>query len=220
MRPPATRFGMFLDDYATILNPRRYVEAMTAAFVGAGGEIERAGVSALTREGDGWRLQGAGSRRFEHVVVAAGAWSRTLLDPLGIRVPLESQRGYHVQFEGGDGVISRTVVLAGKKVFATPMELGLRFGGTVEIGGLARPPDARRSDVLQRIAVESFPQLAGLSAQTWMGHRPCMPNSVPVISEAQGQPGLWLAIGHDHLGLTDSLPTALRISDGICGARS
>ena len=218
--PARYQTGMFLDDHATILNPRRYVEAMATAFVGAGGKIERASVSALTREGDGWRLQGASPCRFGQVVVAAGAWSRALLDPLGIKVPLESQRGYHVQFEGGESVVSRTVVLADKKVFATPMEQGLRFGGTVEIGGLSRPPDARRSAVLQRIAIESFPQLAGRTSQTWMGHRPCMPNSVPIIGEAMGQPGLWLAIGHGHLGLTDSLPTAQRISDGICGVLS
>lgn len=216
--PGRYRVGMFLDDHATILNPRRYVEAIAAAFVGAGGEIERADVSAVSRDGSGWRLQGAKARPFEQVVVAAGAWSRTLLDPLGIKLPLESQRGYHVQFDGGSDLVSRTVVLTDKKVFVTPMEQGLRFGGTVEIGGLRRPPDPRRAAVLQRIAVQSFPQLGDRPAETWMGHRPCMPNSVPVVGAAQGQPGLWLAVGHGHLGLTDSAPTAKILSDAICGA--
>jgi len=63
-----------------------------------------------------------------------------------------------------------------------------------------------------------FPHLAGRQATTWMGHRPCMPDSVPVIGAAPGQPGLWLALGHGHLGLTDSLPTAQRIADAICSA--
>lgn len=215
--PTRYRVGMFLDDHATILNPHRYVTAMASAFVGAGGEIERVAVSAIGRDGAVWKLQGARQRGYDHVVVAAGAWSRALLDPLGVRVALESQRGYHVQFDGGADLISRTVVLTDKKVFVTPMEQGLRFGGTVEIGGLRNPPDPRRAALLQRIAVESFPHLAGRQAMTWMGHRPCMPDSVPVVGAAPGQPGLWLAVGHGHLGLTDSLPTAQRIADAICG---
>jgi len=216
--PARYRVGMFLDDHATILDPRRYVRAMASAFVEAGGELERVGVSAIGRDASGWRLQGARQRAHDHVVVAAGAWSRALLDPLGIRISLESQRGYHVQFDGDADLISRTVVLTDRKVFVTPMEQGLRFGGTVEIGGLRRPPDTRRAALLQRIAIESFPHLAGRQATTWMGHRPCMPDSVPVIGAAPGQPGLWLALGHGHLGLTDSLPTAQRIADAICGA--
>jgi len=155
---------------------------------------------------------------FDQVVVAAGAWSRTLLAPLGVPLALESQRGYHVQFEGASGIVSRTVVLADKKVFVTPMEEGLRVGGTVEIAGLEAPPDERRAAVLGRIARENFRGLEQVPARTWMGHRPCMPDSVPVIGRAPGHAGLWLATGHGHLGLTDSLNTARRIADAMLGA--
>ena len=219
LAPPRYRIGMYLADHATILNPRRYVEAMARAFAATGGSVQRLDVTALRRvDGGGWSVQaGSQALRCDDVVVAAGAWSRALLDPLGVRLPLESQRGYHVQFAGGRDVVSRTVVLADRKVFVTPMEDGLRAGGTVEIGGLARPPDPRRSAVLERIVRESFPGLRDLSCGTWMGHRPCMPDSVPRIGPAPNQPGLWLAVGHGHLGLTDSLPTALRISDAMLG---
>lgn len=217
--------GMYMADHATILNPQRYVQAMAQAFAAAGGSVRRASVSALQPDGSGWRLQGLpedgeapqGEARFDQVVVATGAWSRALLDPLGLPVPLESQRGYHVQFEGAGDTVSRTVVLADRKVFVAPMEQGLRVGGTVEIAGLKRAPDPRRAAMLERIARESFTGLEGLSSRTWMGHRPCMPDSVPVVGPAPGRPGLWLAVGHGHLGLTDSLPTAQRISDGILG---
>lgn len=215
------RVGMYMADHATILNPRRYVQAMAQAFVAAGGALEQADISALRPGGGGWALEGpqvpVAAARFDHVVVAAGAWSRALLDPLGLALPLESQRGYHVQFTGGAGTVSRTVVLADRKVFVTPMEEGLRVGGTVEIGGLVAPPDLRRAQVLERIARSCFTGLEGLSTRTWMGHRPCMPDSVPVVGAAAGHPGLWLAVGHGHLGLTDSLPTAQRIADGILG---
>lgn len=214
--------GMYLADHATILNPFRYVQAMARAFAAAGGRIVRADVTAMQARGNRWQLRGAGDAEevFDDVVVAAGAWSRTLLSPLGVRLALESQRGYHVQFAGGRDVVSRTVVLADRKVFVTPMEDGLRVGGTVEIGGLKAPPDERRAAVLARIARENFRGLDALPTRTWMGHRPCMPDSLPAIGQVEGRPGLWLATGHGHLGLTDSLKTAQRIADGVLGPRT
>lgn len=214
------RIGMFLADHATILNPFRYVQAMAGAFRAAGGRIARVSVKALRPVDRRWQLDLDGetaSQPFDEVVVAAGAWSRTLLAPLGVHLALESQRGYHIQFDGGRDIISRTVVLADRKVFLAPMEEGLRIGGTVEIGGLRAPPDTRRAAVLGRIARDNFRGLDGLSASEWMGHRPCMPDSVPVVGPAPGHQGLWLATGHGHLGLTDSLKTAQQIADGLLG---
>jgi D-amino-acid dehydrogenase len=177
-------------------------------------------VRALVRAGGGWRIDSNEEpQSVRHVIVAAGAWSRRLLDPLGIKLALETQRGYHVQFRGPASPVSRTVVLTDRKVFITPMEEGLRVGGTVEIGGLARPPNPKRADLLVRIARENFECLRDLSFSTWMGHRPCMPDSVPVIGPADGQPGLWLAIGHGHLGLTDSVHWSDMICRGLFGVR-
>lgn len=216
------RVGMYLADQATILNPRRYVEAMAGAFVAQGGTLARATVAALQPAGHQWQVRGTPAlaqdmRPYDHVVVAAGAWSRALLDPLGVALALESQRGYHVQFAGGAEAVSRTVVLADRKVFIAPMEEGLRVGGTVEIGGLVRPPNPRRAAMLERIARDSIAGIDRLQGRPWMGHRPCMPDSLPRIGPVEGRAGLWLAVGHGHLGLTDSLPTAERIADGILG---
>ncbi|MFO1266349.1 MAG: FAD-dependent oxidoreductase [Rubrivivax sp.] len=213
--------GMFLADQATILNPLRYVQAMAAAYTRAGGRVLRSHVARLAPVAGQWRLQAAGDAdgmTFEHAVVAAGAWSRQLLAPLGVQLALESQRGYHVQFQGAREVVSRTVVLADRKVFVTPMEEGLRVGGTVEIGGLRAPPDERRAAVLARIARQNFRHLEGIATTTWMGHRPCMPDSVPVVGPAPGRRGLWVATGHGHLGLTDSLGTAQQIACELLGA--
>jgi D-amino-acid dehydrogenase len=220
--PVRYRLGMFLSDHATILDPFRYVQAMASAFTSARGRVERALVDALEHAGEHWIVRGAGpaasaTARFDDVVVASGAWSRALLAPLGVHLQLESQRGYHVQYTGGRTLVARTVVLADRKVFITPMLEGLRVGGTVEIGGLRAPPDERRAAVLARIARETFPALADLPSRTWMGHRPCMPDTVPVVGPARGHRGLWIATGHGHLGLTDSLNTARRIADGVLG---
>lgn len=214
------QIGMYLADHATILNPLRYVQAIVRAFVAHGGRVERGLVGAVSQRADGrWSVDADGAPAiFDHAVVAAGAWSRRLLDPLGIRLPLESQRGYHVQFQGASKTVSRTVVLADRKIFVTPMEEGLRVGGTVEIGGLELAPDPRRAAILERIVRETFNGLEGVPSTTWMGHRPCMPDSVPVIGPAAGRPGLWLAVGHGHLGMTDSVNTAKRIADAMLPA--
>jgi D-amino-acid dehydrogenase len=172
-------------------------------------------VQALRHDQARWDVRaGDRSRAYQHVVVATGAWSRTLLEPLGVRLHVESQRGYHVQF-GVPAPISRTVVLADRKIFATPMEGGLRVGGTVEIAGLDAPPDPRRANLLHRVACATFAGLDGAPFTTWMGHRPCMPDSVPVIGPVPQQPGLHVAVGHGHLGLTDAPHTAEQVADTI-----
>ena len=217
---PRYQVGVFMQDQGTILNPRRYVEAMAHAFAAAGGCIARTRVDGLRPSSGSWEISGEGSAdglRFDHVVMAAGVWSKALLVPLGLNLPLESQRGYHLQFEGGQDTVSRTVVLADRKVFVTPMEEGLRVGGTVEIAGTRAPPNEQRARMLGTIVRESFSRLADVPVRTWMGHRPCMPDSVPLVGQVQGRPGLWLAVGHGHLGLTDSLNTARWIAQGITG---
>ena len=212
------RVGVFMADHATITNPFRYVQAIARAFAAEGGIILRADVHGIARRGGRWEVAStAGASGFDHVVVAGGAWSKFLLDPLGIRLAIESQRGYHVQFSGASATVSRTVILADRKVFVTPMEEGLRVGGTVEIAGLKRQPDMRRAALLERIARATFTGLEGVAAKQWMGHRPCMPDSVPVVGAAPGHAGLWLAVGHGHLGLTDSVNSAIRIAAAMLG---
>ena len=204
--------AMFLRDHVTVRNPFRYVEAIAKAFVACGGALRRAEVETLSRSAGGWTVTMPGdSIDAESVVVAAGAWSRRLLDAQGLRLPLETQRGYHVEFDGALPV-SRSVVLTDRRVFVTPMETGLRVGGTVEIAGLSAPPDWRRADALVSAVRAAFPELTGAPARRWMGHRPCLPDSVPYVGAVPGRPGLYAAVGHGHLGLTDAPATAERIA--------
>lgn len=231
--------GVFVADHATIRHPHRYLKAIVSAFVEHGGTVCRMDVRRLEQRADGWTVVGASAAHSasahsgadstrvglspdmllaSQVVVAAGAWSRGLLDPLGLRLPLESQRGYHLQFADAGALISRTVVLVEHKVFVTPMEPGLRVGGMVEIGGLERPPDPACYGILRRVVNDAFDSaeqqamLERSSCSQWMGHRPCMPDSVPIIGPAPGHSGLWLAIGHGHLGVTNSVGTGRTIA--------
>jgi len=210
--------GMYLADHATMRNPFRYVQAIVRAFVQRGGVLQRAEVHALDRDDASWWVKtDAGGVSFGAVVVAAGAWSRRLLDAQGLHLALETQRGYHVEFDG-EAPVSRTVVLTDRKAFITPMETGLRAGGTVELAGLAAPPDWRRADALADAARLAFPVLQREPVRRWMGHRPCLPDSVPLVGEVTGKPNLYAAVGHGHLGLTDAPATAERIADAMQAA--
>lgn len=216
--PNNYQIGMFLNDHASILNPFKYVEAIYRSFILSGGTVIKDEVASLKPYGSGWELSFASDKKplvFDSVVIAAGAWAKQLVKPLGIALHLESQRGYHAQFTGMSELVSRTVVLTDKKIFLTPMSDGLRVGGTVEIGGLKRAPNQRRAEMLVHIAQSVFPELLNVHFETWMGHRPCMPDSVPIVGEVTNRPGLWLAVGHGHLGLTDSVTSAQKIANSF-----
>jgi D-amino-acid dehydrogenase len=214
--PAGYGVGVYLENQATVRNPLRYVQAIFQKFVDDGGRYLQSDVQSIQAAGDGWTLTTVnGPLTTRNVVVAAGAWSGRLLRPLGIKLPLETQRGYHVQFKSATAPVSRTVVLTDHKAFFTPMEDGLRVGGTVEFAGLTAEPNPHRAELLARMATANFPELEAQPFDTWMGHRPCMPDTVPVIGPSSKHPGLWLAVGHGHLGLTDSVRTALMIADGM-----
>jgi D-amino-acid dehydrogenase len=210
------RMGMWLPDQAFVAQPLRYVERIVRSFTARGGTLVHDAIRRLTRRGAAWMLEGdGGTYDAVHAIVAAGAWSARLLRSVGVRVPLESQRGYHAAFHGVRAPISRVVVLADRKAFMTPMEEGMRIAGTVELGGLERPPDMRRARVLERFAREAVSGLDAAQVSHWMGHRPCLPDSVPRIGPVDERAGLWMAIGHGHLGVTQAPITAQRIATAI-----
>jgi D-amino-acid dehydrogenase len=154
----------------------------------------------------------------DQVVLAAGAWSATLLAPLGVHVPLESQRGYHVMLPDPGVMPRRPVVPADRKAFLTPMEEGLRVGGTVEFGGTEREPNPARAALLLEDLLKVYPQARTADAKPfWMGHRPCLPDTLPVMGPVRANPGLWCAFGHGHLGLTASAPTGAMIARALLG---
>lgn len=211
--------GMYLPDHAMVVNPHRYVERIVAAFRDRGGNLACGRVERIEAAGAGWQCTTAESTRSaSHLVVAAGVASRILLAPLGIRPQLETQRGYHVTFGGVPSPTSRVVVLADRKAFTTPMEDGFRIAGTVEIAGMDAPPSPRRIAVLERFARATFPGLESARTSVWMGHRPCMPDTLPWIGAAPDHAGLWFAFGHGHTGVTDAPVTARRICAGILGS--
>ena len=214
---PRYTVGIYLPDQAMVINPFRYVQQIVRSFVVRGGRLARDEVRAIEPDlARGWSVHTSdGRQNADHVIVAAGMHSAALLEPLGVHLPLESQRGYHVTFTGTESPVSRVVVLADRKAFVTPMEAGFRIAGTVEFGGLSRPANPKRSALLARLARESFLDLPPAQEKHWMGHRPCTPDSLPLVGPVASRTGLWLASGHGHLGLTGAVNSALALADAI-----
>lgn len=216
---PGYLAAMFTPDQGMSINPYRQVVAVAADFARGGGAIVQDEVAAINIEDDRVRaVRGAGAvYPCDHVVVCAGAWSMQLLAPLGYRIPLESQRGYHVTIASPGIAVSRPVIAADRKVFFTPMEEGLRVAGTVEFGGLERALDRRRANFLLRDVTRVFPNAQIPSKWSpWMGHRPCLPDSLPVIGPSRHK-GLWFNFGHGHLGLTMSVTTSDILARAVSG---
>lgn len=216
---PAYRHGILLPDHGYVANPHRLVQTLAQKFSVDGGKFCRDSVVGVEKS-DGnvvgvCTLQGA--RKADRVIICAGAWSARLLSPLGIRIPLESQRGYHATVFEPNIVPPLPIVSADAKVYATPMESGLRFAGTVEFAGLDAPPDYRRADALVPLAKDMFPDLKIGKIDRWMGHRPSLPDSLPVIGNVPHHPSLLVAFGHGHHGLTGASTTAVAISALIGG---
>ena len=212
--------GVFLPNEAMVANPYRYCERLAQALAERGAAIVRDAVAALEAvDGTIRRVRGLHSRyEADAVVVCAGAWSMELLRPLGYRIPLESQRGYHITLRDTGIEINRPVVPADRKVFITSQEAGLRVGGTVEFAGLEAPPNAARAELLVDDLRAVFPQAHLNGARSdWMGHRPCLPDSLPVIGESVRHRGLWFAFGHGHLGLTAAAITGEAVARGMLG---
>ncbi|WP_283178501.1 FAD-dependent oxidoreductase [Gemmobacter sp. 24YEA27] len=170
------------------------------------------GVVLNGRSDDGSPLQIL-SRR---VVIAAGAHSRALAAQAGDRIPLETERGYHVEWDMAELPLTRPACVTERGFYLCPMQGRLRVAGTVELGGLRLPPSPHRIAKLVEGARVLFPDLPAPS-RSWMGFRPSIPDSVPVIGPSKGGADVLLAFGHGHIGLTLAPKTADLITDLIQG---
>ena len=152
-------------------------------------------------------------------MIAAGAWSHRLAARFGDRIPLETQRGYHVTMANPGVQAQRMVNWVRRRVFATPMEMGLRLAGTVEIAGLQAEPNWRRADILLGLAKEMYPELDTSESTHWMGHRPCLPDSLPVIGPSPRAAGIFYAFGHQHVGMCGAPGTGRTIAELVNGEK-
>ncbi|BBK32683.1 FAD-dependent oxidoreductase [Allostella humosa] len=218
---PGFRRGLYLPDNGSTANPHRLTVTLARNLQADGGRVLQANVTDIETGADGVRrvMTDAGPVDADLVVLAAGAWSLRVAKRFGLRVPLETERGYHVMLPNPGPVPNRPISHRSGSFSMTPMEHGLRLAGTVEIAGLDAAPDERRAHILLEQARLALPTLNAEGMQIWMGHRPSTPDSLPVIDQAPGVPGLFLAFGHGHTGLTGAPMTGRLLADLVAGRK-
>lgn len=210
--------ALFIPSAGRCLDPGGFGAALAGAAERLGARVVREPVTRITPERDGtWTVHARTAQRAKRVVVAAGVWSGDLLRPLGYRVPIETERGYHLMLPQSGVTMSFPVIFHERHFCATPMSHGLRLAGTVEFAGTKAPMNARRSDVLYELAQPALPGLRREGATRWMGFRPSFPDSIPALGASRAHAGLFYAFGHGHLGLTQSGTTALAIAALVAG---
>ncbi|MGC2943382.1 NAD(P)/FAD-dependent oxidoreductase [Burkholderia ambifaria] len=183
-------------------DPSAFLDALFAHLATGGATLERAQVERIEPVGDGVNVHAGGAAGlFDHVVIAAGARSRALAAACGDTVPLDTERGYHVQFAAHERSVTRPVGWAERGFYMTPLDEGLRAAGTVELGGFDAGMNRSLVALLTRSAREALPSL-GMPTRSWLGFRPTLPDGVPVIGRARRSERVIHAFGHQHLGVT------------------
>jgi D-amino-acid dehydrogenase len=163
------------------------------------------------------QLRDAAPIRAANVVIAAGAWSHKLTGPLGDPLPLETERGYNTTIAYPGIEITHELIFGDHGFVAVHLDCGLRIGGADELAGLERPPDYRRSKAMLAKATRFLPELKCENGVEWMGHRPSLPDSLPVIGRSPGHPRILYAFGHGHLGLTQAAASGRLVADLVAG---
>ncbi len=203
----------------TVSWPEGVVKAYVDLFLRRGGQFYAGDAKSLTQVEGGWQVTaGGGPVTAKDVVVALGPWSLDVLSPLGYKFPLASKRGYHMHFGAvGNATLSRPICDVEKGFCLTPMQKGIRLTTGVEIADRDAPATPRQLEQLKPIARDIFPLAEERDETPWLGRRPALPDSLPIIGAAGRHRGLWLDFGHGHLGFTQGPISGRLIAEMIAG---
>ena len=214
--------AVLLPDNKSIRDPYQLVVKLAAAAEAGGARFVTGAVRTVERKGDGASvvvLENGERIEAGSVILAAGVRTRDLAEKLGEPIPLETERGYHTQIMKPGISMRYSVIWPHRAFMVTPTAGGIRIGGNVELAGLDAAPDFRRPRVLVRHAQRVLPGLTVEDTSEWMGHRPALPDTIPIISASSKVPGVFYATGHGHLGLTLAATTAQLIGDMVSGTK-
>jgi D-lysine oxidase len=212
---PVFPHAVFWPEAASVSNPFRVTLAYASRLRALGGVTLSGDARTLHRKAQGWRVEtDQGGVDAPEVVIALGPWAGDFIAQFGLRLPFAVKRGYHRHFRGkGNAGLARPVLDADVGYCITPMEMGIRMTTGVEFAARDAAPTPDQFERIVPRARELFPLGERADDKTWLGARPCFPDSRPVIGHAPGQSGMWLAIGHAHWGLTLGPSTGRLIAD-------
>jgi len=217
---PVFRHAVFWESTASVSNPLAVTQAYAKRFEDLGGVTLTGDARKLHRSGGQWRIDtDEGHLDAQQVVMALGPWAPDLLAKFDINLPLAVKRGYHRHFEpAGNAVLARPVLDADRGYCLAPMEQGIRLTTGAEFAARDAAPTPVQFGRLMPSVQELFPLGEPVESEPWLGARPCFADSRPVIGPAPGQPGLWLAYGHGHWGLTLGPATGRLVAEMMTGA--
>jgi len=213
--------GVHLPEQGFVANPGRLTKALAQQLQRDGGAVLQRRVLDIEmgEHGPLALATDAGRIPVETLVICAGVHSNEFSAKLCDPVPLEAERGYHVTFSDPGLELPMPVSSAQHKFFVTPMEMGTRIAGQTEIAGIEAEPDYTRADVLVQHMKRMFPQVREVDSTRWMGRRPSLPDSKPVIGRATRFENVYYAFGHGHVGLVGSAPTGRIVADLVAGRK-
>lgn len=216
---PVFRHAVFWPNVVSLSNPLSVTRAYAARFAALGGVTLKGDARSLHRSGHGWRVDTEqGPLDTSEAIVALGPWAPDLLEPLGIKLPMGFKRGYHRHYKSESSApLSRPVIDVAAGYLITPMEQGIRLTTGAEFAARDAPPTPVQFDRLMPRLNELYRLGERADGKTWLGARPCFPDSRPVIGRAPGQKGMWLAIGHAHWGLTLGPATGRLLGEMMAG---
>lgn len=201
--------GVFTPAWMNVCNPATWARHLARHFEQGGGRIEPMDVCSVQVHPGAVHIGGGRERKTaEQLVIACGAWSGALSRQLGDTLPLDTERGYNTTLPAGAFDLKTQLSFSNHGFVVSKIDGGVRVGGAVEFGGLKRPPNFKRAQVLLDKASQFLPSLKTGQGKQWMGFRPSMPDSLPVIGFSGRSDRVIYCFGHGHLGLTQASGSA------------
>ena len=217
---PVFHRAIWLEDIASVADPGEVCRLLAGRFAAEGGTLAREEARAL-RVAEGGEVRVAlGDRELhaDETVVALGPWSTELIAPLGYRLPVIRERGYHLHFAPRHNEpLGRPCLDAEGAYVITPMKAGIRLTTGIEFSAADAPPTPVQLDSVLPLAREAFPVGAPVDPDPWLGARPGTPDSLPVIGRAPRHPNLWFAFGHASIGFALGPTTGRLIAEMVGG---
>ena len=215
--------GVFYEYARHARNPKKIIEKLFTDFLKKGGKFKKTNINKINfKDQKPILITENDNILFDKVVIACGAFSKKLTDKLDEKIPLDTERGYHIHFKNYSNLLSRPVVWADRGFGITPMEQGLRVVGTVEFGGLENPLSKSR---IKNLILNAKDMLNGLPENEdhedeWLGFRPTLPDFLPVIGKSKNYNNVYYSFGHHHLGWTLGAISGKIVSKMILGEKT